>query len=118
MRVDAHQHFWNLQLVDYPWLRPEHGPIYRTIEPAELEPQLRAAGIDKTVLVQSANSAEDTDYMLRQAEQYEWIGGVVGWVPLLEPKEAEQRLKRFSKHSLFKGVRHLIHDEPDPDWVV
>ncbi|WJH33148.1 hypothetical protein N6H14_23745 [Paenibacillus sp. CC-CFT747] len=74
MKVDAHQHFWNPDKVAYPWLGPLHGPIYRTFEPEELEPQLKAAGIDKTVLVQSANSYEDTEAMLRQAERYEWIG--------------------------------------------
>ncbi|WJH33149.1 amidohydrolase family protein [Paenibacillus sp. CC-CFT747] len=44
--------------------------------------------------------------------------GVVGWVPLLEPKEAEEKLKHWSKLPAFKGIRHLIHDEPDPDWIV
>ena len=82
MRVDAHQHFWNLEQVSYPWLTPEYGPIYRTFEAAELEPQLRAAGIDRTVIVQAMDSYEDTEYMLQTAARYDWVGGVVGWVPL------------------------------------
>lgn len=118
MKVDAHQHFWNLSLVDYPWLTPESGPIYRTFEPPELAPQLAAAGIDRTILVQSANSYADTEYMLEQADRYDWIGAVIGWVPLLEPEEAARSLERFARHPAFRGVRHLIHNEPDPDWVV
>jgi L-fuconolactonase len=118
LRVDAHQHFWNLDLVDYPWLTSDLAPIQRTFEPPELEPQLRAAGIDYTVLVQAANSYADTDYMLRQADRYGWISAVVGWVPLLEPAEAERALARYMDHPAFRGVRHLIHDEPDPDWIV
>jgi L-fuconolactonase len=118
LRVDAHQHFWNLDLVDYPWLTSDLAPIRRTFEPPELEPQLRAAGIDYTVLVQAANSYADTDYMLRHADRYSWIGAVVGWVPLLEPAEAERALTRYRDHPAFRGVRHLIHDEPDPDWIV
>jgi L-fuconolactonase len=118
LRVDAHQHFWNLDLVHYPWLTSDLAPIRRTFEPPELEPQLRAAGIDYTVLVQAANSYADTDYMLRQADRYPWIGAVVGWVPLLEPAEAERALTRYLDHPAFRGVRHLIHDEPDPDWIV
>jgi len=118
MKVDAHQHFWNLSQVEYPWLGPGHGPIYRTFEPGDLEPHLKAAGIDKTVLVQSANSYEDTEYMLRQAERHEWIGGIVGWVPLTDRREAERRLKQWTRLPVFKGIRHLIHDEPDPDWVI
>lgn len=118
LRVDAHQHFWNLDLVEYPWLTADLAPIHRTFEPPELAPQLAAAGIDYTVLVQAANSYADTDYMLYQADRYPWIGAVVGWVPLLEPAEAERALTRYLAHPAFRGVRHLIHDEPDPDWIV
>lgn len=117
-KIDTHQHFWNLAKVEYPWLKPEFGPLYRTYEPPELAPQLRAAGIEKTVLVQSANSAEDTVAMLTQAEAYDWIGAVVGWVPLLDPEACQRALERYTCHHKFRGVRHLIHDEPDPDWVV
>jgi len=118
MKIDAHQHVWNLSLVEYPWLTPAAGPIYRTFEPPELAPQLAAAGIDRTILVQSANSYADTEYMLAQADRYDWIGAVIGWAPLLEPEEIETALDRFARHPVFRGVRHLIHDEPDPDWVV
>lgn len=118
MIIDAHQHFWNLDKVAYPWLVPAYGPIFRTFEAPELEPQLKAAGVDKTVLVQSMDSYEDTQYMLDTAAQYDWIAGVVGWVPLLRPDEAARKLEEFSKLPIFKGMRHLIHTEADPDWVV
>jgi L-fuconolactonase len=118
-RTDAHQHFWNLQLCEYPWLTPEHGPLYRTYEPSELEPQIGAAGIDRTVLVQAANSYADTDHMLALASTFEWIGAVIGWVPLLDAREAAKTLDdKYCLHPKFRGVRHLIHDEPDPDWVI
>jgi len=117
-KIDTHQHFWNLERVEYSWLGPQYGPLYRTYEPPELEPQLRAAGIDRTVLVQSANSYADTDHMLEQADTYDWIGAVIGWVPLLEPEEAGIALDRYARHPKFRGMRHLIHEEPDPDWVV
>jgi L-fuconolactonase len=118
MKIDAHQHFWNLEQVAYPWLDPMFGPICRTIEPPELEPLLKAAGIEKTVIVQSMNSYADTQYMLEVAEAYDWVGAVVGWVPLNIPEVADKKLKEFTKNPYFKGVRHLIHEEKDPDWVI
>jgi L-fuconolactonase len=118
MIVDTHQHFWNLEKVAYPWLVPAYGPIYRTFEAPELAPQIKAAGIDMTVLVQSMDSYEDTEYMLETAAQFKWIRGVVGWVPLLRPEEAAKKLEIYSKNPVFKGMRHLIHTEEDPDWVV
>ncbi|MFC0333603.1 amidohydrolase family protein [Paenibacillus sepulcri] len=117
-RIDAHQHFWNLEKVAYPWLTAGFGPIYRTIEAPELEPLLRENGIDRTVIVQAMDSYEDTDYMLETAAQYDWVAGVVGWVPLNKPDEAARRLELYTRNPLFKGVRHLIHEEKDPDWVV
>jgi L-fuconolactonase len=116
--IDAHQHVWNLERTAYPWLQPEHGPIFRTFEPLELAPHLQAAGIERTVLVQAANSFEDTDYILEQADRYPWIGAVVGWVPLLDTDQTAQALARYTQQPKFRGIRHLIHDEPDPDWVV
>lgn len=118
-RVDTHQHFWNLDLLEYSWLVPEFGPLYRTYGPQELEPQLKEADIDYTVVVQSANSYADTNYMLQQADKYEWIGAVVGWVPLWNPREVAHMLdNRYGPHPKFRGMRHLIHEEQDPDWVV
>jgi len=118
MKVDAHQHFWNMSKTDYPWLVPAYGPIYADFYPRDLEPQLKAAGIDQTVLVQSMNSFEDTASMLTQAEDFDWIGAVVGWVPLLDHAAERKALDRYSKHPKFRGIRHLIHEEKDPDWVV
>jgi L-fuconolactonase len=119
MIVDSHQHFWDLDEVAYPWLVPDYGPIYRTFTPAELEPQLRAAGVERTVLVQAANSFEDTDSMLRHAARHEWIGAVVGWVPLEDHRAAAQALdERYLADPKFKGIRHLNHEEADPDWLV
>lgn len=119
MIIDTHQHFWNLDKVSYPWLVPEYGPIYRTFEAPELEPQLKAAGVDKTVIVQSMDSYEDTAYMFDTAAKFAWVGGIVGWVPLLRPDETARKLEEHQRQNpLFKGMRHLIHTEADPDWVV
>jgi len=116
--VDSHQHFWDLDEVEYPWLVPDYGPIYRTFKPDELEPQMAAAGVDRTVLVQSANSFEDTDSMLRHAGRYDWIGAVVGWVPLEDAAATAQALDKYLRNPFFKGIRHLNHEEADPDWLV
>ena len=118
MKVDSHQHFWNLSEVEYPWLVPAYGPIYATFAPAELEPQLKQAGINRTIVVQSANSYEDTASMLTLSDEHAWIGAVIGWVDLLDPAATEKRISQYKQHPKFRGMRHLIHEEKDPDWVV
>lgn len=118
LKIDTHQHFWNMNEVEYSWLVPAYGPIYDVFEPRHLEPQIRAAGIDKTVLVQSANSYEDTASMLVHSDLNDWIGAVIGWVDLLNPDKTNTRLEMYKKHPKFRGMRHLIHTEENPDWVV
>lgn len=118
LRVDTHQHFWNLSKVAYPWLTPDNGRLYANFAPADLDPHRRAAGMDLTVLVQSMNSLEDTVSMLTQAEDYDWIGGVVGWVPLDDTGAARVALNRFRRHPKFRGMRHLLHLEADAGWIL
>jgi L-fuconolactonase len=118
VKIDAHHHLWNLEKAAYPWLDPAYGSICRTIEADELEPLIRAAGIDKTVLVQAMDSYEDTASMLQVASEKEWVGAVVGWVPLNIPEVADKKLREYARNPRFKGVRHLIHEEKDPDWLV
>jgi L-fuconolactonase len=116
--IDAHQHFWNPERVPLPWLRAEHAPIARAFEPAELEPQLARANVSATVLVQSACADGDTELMLEHAARHDWIGAVVAWLPLENPQRASDRLDELRRQPKVRGIRHLIHDEPDPHWVL
>ncbi len=116
--IDAHVQIWNLDEIEYPWLTKEYGILNRTYETTDLEPQLRGAGIQKAVLVQSANSYEETAFLLRTSDQTDWIGAVIGWVDLLNPRETDQRLTMYSRHPKFRGIRHLIHYETDSNWIM
>jgi L-fuconolactonase len=116
--VDAHHHLWDLDRIRYPWITPDLVAIDRSFHAEELEPLLAAEGIDRTVIVQCANSDEDTDYLLEQADAHPFIAGVVGWAPLLDPERCAATLELRCTHPRFRGIRHLVHDEPDPDWLL
>jgi L-fuconolactonase len=116
--IDAHQHFWNPSRVAYDWLGPDLGPINRAIEFADLEPLLAATGVQRTVLVQSADNAADTDYMFEIAAAHPEIAAVVGWVPLDDPAAVAERLPALRATPGFAGIRNLIHTRPDPDWLL
>jgi L-fuconolactonase len=116
MIIDAHQHVWDLERVSYDWLGPELGVLYRSFQMLELVPQLDQCGIDHTVLVQAAHSYDDTEYLLEVARRHRAVVGVVGWVPLAKPGEAERALGRFLERGPLCGVRHLIYME-DPEWL-
>ncbi|MCU0391348.1 MAG: amidohydrolase family protein [Thermoflexibacter sp.] len=116
--IDAHLHIWNLEKVDYSWLTADLGVLYQNYELNAMPPLMAQAGVSKAILVQAANSIEETDFMLASAENSDFVSGVVGWLPLLNPDLTAKYLEKYKKISLFKGVRHLIHDEPNPYWVL
>ncbi|KIC37068.1 amidohydrolase [Ruegeria sp. ANG-R] len=117
MRIDAHQHFWALARGDYSWLTPELTEIYRDFLPEDLIPLLHQTDIDGTVLVQAAPSVAETEFMLTLANQHGFIKGVVGWVDFEHP-EAVADIDRYRKHPAFVGLRPLIQDIADPDWML
>jgi L-fuconolactonase len=114
--VDAHQHFWDLETGQYSWPTAAEAPIHRTFAPEDLAPALRAAAIDATVVVQATDSLADTDAMLDAGSRHPWIAGVVGWLPLEDRPAAERQLD--ARGGRLCGVRHLIHWEPDPAWLL
>jgi L-fuconolactonase len=117
--TDTHLHIWNFERARYAWLDNNTTILNRTYLVEELEPERKRAGITKGVLVQAANTLEETAYMLEVAQKTDWIKGVVGWLPLMDTKATEQILAQQYIHQPFiKGIRHLIHDESDPKWLL
>ncbi|MEU1446521.1 amidohydrolase family protein [Streptomyces mirabilis] len=121
MRVDAHHHVWDLSVRDQDWITgPELRPLRRDFGVADLAPQARAAGVDRTVLVQTITVPEETPEFLALAEQGELIAGVVGWTDLTRPDVADElaRLRGLPGGRHLKGIRHQVQGEPDPEWLL
>jgi L-fuconolactonase len=120
MVVDAHHHFWDPAHRDYPWMGDELAAIRRRFDPGDLKPLVDASGIDRTVVVQTVSSLEETREFLRAAAENEFIAGVVGWVDLTDRSVAKTLagLKRSEGGGFLVGIRHQVHDEPDPEWLL
>lgn len=117
MKIDAHQHYWKPSRGDYGWLTPEKGPIYRDFMPEDLAPYLAKHGIDRTILVQAAPTAAETELLLQLAVATPSVAGVVGWVDFETP-DAQARLVALAKHDRLLGVRPMLHDIPDVEWLL
>jgi L-fuconolactonase len=117
VRIDAHQHFWRPARGDYGWLTPDQGVLYRDFGPDELAPHLAAHGIDRTVLVQAAPTDAETDFLLDLAQSTPSIAAVVGWLDMEAP-DATARLTRRARDPRFRGIRPMIQDIADPDWML
>ena len=117
MRIDAHQHFWRYEPARYPWIGERMQVLKRDYLPGDLEPLLRASGVDGTIAVQAEQAAAETEWLLELADRHAFIRGVVGWVEL-RSSGAGEALARLSRRPKLVGVRHIVHDEPDDDFLL
>src|SRR3989454_2675689 len=117
MRIDSHQHFWSYDAKEYPWITEKLGRIRRDFLPGDLKPELEKFKLNGSIVVQARSSLTESRWLLNLADHYPSIKGVVGWVDLLSEK-AEEQLAEFAKHPKFVGVRHVVQDEPDDEFML
>ncbi|WP_298970643.1 amidohydrolase family protein [uncultured Roseobacter sp.] len=117
MKIDAHQHYWQPARGDYDWMPQDNGTLNRPYWPADLAPSLARHDIDGTVLVQAAATVEETEYMLGLADATPSVKGVFGWIDFDDTYHLAS-LKRLARHPKFLGVRPMIQDIPEVDWML
>lgn len=115
--IDSHQHFWKEDRGDYDWLTPELTNLYRDFLPSDYLEASQSLGISKTVLVQAA--VTEAEIMLQLAESNHFIAGIMGGIDFeSDPITACNRLDFFSNNSFFKGIRPMLQDIEDIDWIL
>lgn len=116
--VDSHHHIWDPAERAHEWLATLPS-LNRAFDLGELEQVATPLGVSSTVLVQVLNDSAETEDFLALASTNELIAGVVGWVDLTDPDVGDTlaRLAELPGGDKLVGVRHLVHNEQDPDWL-
>lgn len=117
MKIDAHQHFWQFNQDEYSWIDESMNKLKRDFLPSDLEIELEGMQFQGTIAVQARQSLDETRWLLDLGEQYDFIKGVVGWVDLCS-HDVESQLQEFTTFAKLVGIRHVIHDEPDIDFML
>lgn len=115
--IDSHQHFWQLSRGDYDWMTSEFKPLQKDFLPGDLKPILNKLGVQGTVLVQAAATLEETQFLLSIANDIDFVWGVVGWADM-EAKQSPDVIAELAGNPYFCGLRPMIHDLPDIDWML
>ena len=115
--IDAHFHSWQLDRGDYGWLTPALGAIYRDVRVTDWWREASPLGVAGGVLVQAAPTEAETRHLLALADRHPQVLGVVGWVDWLAD-DAPQRIAKLARHSKLKGLRPMLQDIADPDWIL
>jgi L-fuconolactonase len=122
--VDGHHHLWNPSDPGQDWLAdPALVAIRRRFDLQDLHDAVRAgvAGrpVTATVLVQSVARRDESERLLAAAADDDLVAAVVIWVDLTADVPAQlERLRAGDGGHLVRGVRHLVQDEPDPQWLL
>ncbi len=117
MHIDAHQHFWIYDSREYDWIDDSMAPLQRNFLPADLKPELEAAGFEGCVAVQARQAGEETRWLLELAASSPFILGVVGWVDLQSP-HVRSELQTWAGNPKLVGVRHVVQSEPDDRFLL
>jgi L-fuconolactonase len=117
MKIDAHQHFWQYNPYEYKWIDDSMLALKRDFLPVDLKPLLLQEDFDGSIAVQARQTLQETEWLLHLADKYDFIKGVVGWVDLCSDN-LEDQLGPFAVHDKLVGLRHVIQDEPDDDFML
>ena len=117
MKIDSHHHFWKYDPVRYSWMNESMEVLKKDYQPDDLLLETERKGIDGVVSVQADQSMLETDELLGHAARHDFIKGVVGWFPLVDPS-VEDLLTKYAENPWLKGVRHVVQDEPDDRFIL
>lgn len=117
VRIDAHQHFWKYSPSEYPWIGSGMERLAKNYLPSDLQELATPCGISGSVAVQARQSIQESHWLLGLAEKTDFIKGVVGWVDL-RSEHVVNDLTDLAQHKKFVGVRHVVQDEPDPQFLL
>src|SRR5215468_10848863 len=113
--VDAQVHFWKASSPDWPWdpgVRPQL-PEPFTIERAL--PMMDEAGVDRVVIVPPGLN-DRNDYALEAARRYPNRFGIMGRVPLQDPKSAAL-FSTWKQQPGMLGVRLTFNTPATRAWL-
>lgn len=116
-KIDAHQHFWKYNTKDYVWIDDRMEILKRDYLPDDLAKEQRKSGYTGSITIQARQTEQENEFLLKLAENNPGIKGIVGWVDI-QADNVEEYLNYYSKFEKFCGVRHVIHDEPDIDFML
>lgn len=117
MIIDSHHHLWSYNQQEYDWIGPEMQVLARDFGPSDLIAVARDLGVVGTVAVQARQTLHETRSLIELARRNSYLLGVVGWAPLTS-EDIAQQLEEFADSSDLKGLRHVVQDEPDDDFLL
>jgi L-fuconolactonase len=117
LKIDAHHHFWQYKPEEYAWIDDSMQSLKRDFLPEDIQLLLAEHDFNGSLVVQARQTTEETEWLLQLAGRFDFIKGVVGWVNLCSA-DLESWIGKYSVFPKFAGVRHVLQDEPDENFML
>ena len=117
MKIDAHQHFWVYNREAYGWINEDMSILRHDFLPNNLEEVIVPLGFEGSIAVQARQTVTETEWLLKLAEENDFIKGVVGWLDIQSPQFKHQ-LEKYARRPKLVGLRHVVQDEPDDHFML
>lgn len=116
MRIDSHNHFWNYSETEFDWIDDSMKVLKKNFLPKDFVSELEKNNFDGCVAIQAPQTTTETEFLLGLAKEHFFIKGVVGWLDL-SSSNLDAELEKYTSDKYFKGLRHIVQAEKDPDFL-
>ena len=125
--IDAHHHLWNLDALEYPWLRQQGvrrffgdpTPIQKNYEVDEFRADHGSIDVRKSVHVQvgaaPGTEVQETHWLDAQAEAKRLPSAIVAYCDLSSPTAPDVMQRHIEGSERLRGVRQIISRHPSED---
>jgi predicted TIM-barrel fold metal-dependent hydrolase len=125
--VDAHHHLWDLNAVDYPWLRQngerrffgDPAPIQKDYLPADFRRDHGPLTVAKSVHIQvgarSGSEVDETRWLDEQAAQSGLPSAIIAFCDLAAPDAAATIERHVAASGRVRGIRQIVSRHADED---
>ncbi len=117
MIIDTHHHFWNYNPVEFDWIDNDMNSIRQSFLPKDLKKTIADSNVSGVISIQARQIEEETKWLLSLAQQNDFVKGIIGWLPLTTDS-IQQKLEQYSKNKWLKGLRHVIQEEKNPEYIL
>jgi len=117
MIIDTHQHFWKYDKNKHSWIDESMIKLRQDFLPEDLEKVFQENSINGCIAVQADQSEAENNFLLKLSDENNFIKGVIGWVDFRK-KDIKNKLQFYSDYKILKGFRHVVQDEPDPNFLL
>ncbi|GAB2997166.1 amidohydrolase [Cyclobacterium sediminis] len=107
--IDTHLHLWDLDRLDYPWLKNPKNILSRNFLLKDYHAATQGCPIEKMVFVECGRDPnqylEEVDWVIEVREKDNRIAGMVAYFPLEKGEEGMKEMEILAERDIVRGIR-------------